>query len=153
MSTLIADLGNPAHSHAIAELIDMYSRDEFGSSSALAADVRQRLIPGLIAAHAVCVLAKSEEEYVGVALCLPGFSSFRAQPLLNIHDIAVKPGHRGQGVGRALLAAVEEEARRRGCCKITLEVRADNLLAQEVYRRAGYQGTTPETYFWSRPLE
>lgn len=153
MSTLIADFSNPAHSQAIVELIDMYSQDEFGSSSELAADVRQRLIPGLVAAHAVCVLAKAAEEYVGVALCLPGFSSFRAQPLLNIHDIAVKPDHRGQGVGRALLVAVEEEARRRGCCKITLEVRADNVLAQEVYRRAGYQSMSPETFFWSRPLE
>lgn len=153
MSTLIADFANPAHAHAIVELIDMYSRDEFGSSSELAADVRQRLIPGLIAAHAVCVLASAEEEFVGVALCLPGFSSFRAKPLLNIHDIAVKPGYRGRGVGRALLAAVEEEARRRGCCKITLEVRADNVPAQEVYRRVGYQSTSPETFFWSRPLE
>jgi ribosomal protein S18 acetylase RimI-like enzyme len=87
-----------------------------------------------------------------VAICLPSYSSFRARPLMNIHDIAVVPEHRGKGIGRALLAAVEEEARRRGCAKITLEVRSDNALARDLYRRCGFQGTEPQTLFWSREL-
>ncbi len=45
---------------------------------------------------------------------------------------------RGQGIGRRLLRAVEAEARARGYCKITLEVRADNGAAMALYRRLGY---------------
>lgn len=87
---------------------------------------------------------------LGVAICMIGFSSFRGAPLINIHDIAVSPNARGQGVGAALLRAIEVEAKARGCCRITLEVRSDNTRAQAVYRRAGYQSTQPETWFWMK---
>ena len=50
-------------------------------------------------------------------------STFHAAPLLNIHDLAVVPGVRGQGVGRALLTAVERFATAQRHCKLTLEVR------------------------------
>jgi ribosomal protein S18 acetylase RimI-like enzyme len=97
-------------------------------------------------------LALDGERPVGLALCLLGFSSFRARPLLNIHDIAVVPQARGTGVGRELLAAVEEHARSCGCCKVTLEVRSDNARAMAAYRRAGFCSTEPETWFWSRSV-
>jgi ribosomal protein S18 acetylase RimI-like enzyme len=154
MPVLLADLENPSHQVAIVQLLDMYSRDQFGDGRPLPDDVRERLIPGL-AAHggARVFLADVEGEPAGVAICLVGFSTFQARPLVNIHDIAVAPPFRGRGLGRELLAAVESEARRLGCCKVTLEVRADNALAQGAYRRAGFESTQPETWFWSRRLE
>ena len=108
-------------------------------------------------ARCLCLLAEERtasetEEFVGLALCIPSFSSFRARPVLNIHDIAVAPGHRGKGIGQALLKAVEKEARRRGCCKVTLEVREDNEIAKAAYRRAGFKPTMPETLFWGQEL-
>ena len=36
--------------------------------------------------------------------------AFKAKPLLNVHDIAVLSGHRGQGIGQALLNAAEDYA-------------------------------------------
>jgi ribosomal protein S18 acetylase RimI-like enzyme len=154
MPVLLADLENPSHQVAIVQLLDMYSRDRFGDGRPLPDDVRERLIPGL-AAHgrARVFLADVEGEPAGVAICLVGFSTFQARPLVNIHDIAVAPPFRGRGLGRELLAAVEAEARRLGCCKVTLEVRADNALAQGAYRRAGFESTQPETWFWSRRLD
>ena len=120
----LADLNDPADGRAIVDLLDMYSQHEFGASKPLDDDVKERLIPGLKEqGKALAFLAFLENEPVGLALCFVGFSSFRALPLLNIHDIAVSPEHRGQGIGGALLAAVEAEASRRGCCKVTLEVR------------------------------
>jgi len=67
-----------------------------------------------------------------------GFSTFQARPLLNIHDLAVVPDWRGQGIGRALLEAVEVEAIQRGCCKITLEVQDANRQARGLYERYGF---------------
>ena len=74
----------------------------------------------------------------GLAICFEGYSTFAGAPLLNIHDFAVVPARRGQGVGRALLAAVETAAQALGCCKITLEVLSGNGPAQALYVSAGF---------------
>lgn len=157
MQIVLADLENLQHRQAIISLLDMYCRDEFGAGKPLPAQTRGTLIEGLKAAQGICFLAEepssSSSEFIGLALCLPSFSSFRARPILNIHDIAVAPGQRGKGVGQALLQAVEEEARRRGCCKVTLEVREDNEIAKAAYLRAGFvPSSTPQTLFWAREL-
>ena len=154
MRVLLADLADASHQAAIIDLLDMYCRDPFGDSRPLSDEARANLISGLQKHGGARVfLAFEDEAPAGVAICLVGFSSFKGKPLVNIHDIAVAPQFRGRGIGRGLLAAVEADARAMGCCKITLEVRSDNALAQDVYRRAGFQGTQPETWFWSRVLD
>ena len=152
MQVFLADLESPAHQQALITMLDMYSRDEFGAGKPLAEETAARLIPGLREARAVCFLAQEGETFTGLAVCLPSFSSFRAQPILNIHDIAVAPAHRRKRIGQTLLQAVEAEARRRGCCKVTLEVREDNEVAKGAYQRAGFRSTSPQTLFWSREL-
>ena len=152
MHVQIADLENPQHQAAILSLLDMYCRDEFGSGKPLPEDTAAGLLGGLRDARGTCFLAQEGNEFVGLALCLPSFSSFRARPILNIHDIAVSPAYRGRGTGQSLLQAVAEEARRRGCCKVTLEVREDNAVAKAAYLRAGFSGTEPQTLFWSKEL-
>jgi ribosomal protein S18 acetylase RimI-like enzyme len=155
MTVILADLDLPLHQQAILRLLDMYCRDQFGSGKPLPRETNERLIAGLKEARGICFLARDNvsSEFIGLALCLPSFSSFLALPILNIHDIAVAPGHRRQGVGQTLLLAAEEEARRRGCGKVTLEVREDNEIAKGAYLRAGFQPTTPQTLFWGRDLE
>jgi len=58
--------------------------------------------------------------------------------LINIHDLAVIPEARGQGVGQQMLAFVEREANARGACKITLEVLTGNDTARRSYERFGF---------------
>ena len=55
-----------------------------------------------------------------------------------LQDLSVRPDHRRRGIGSALLAAVEQEARRRGCDRIRLQVSADNEPAQALFRARGY---------------
>jgi len=151
---LLADLADLKHQAAIIGLLDMYCRDQFGDCKPLSEFARANLIPGLVKHGGARVfLAYNGEQPVGVAICLVGFSSFRAKPLVNIHDIAVSPEARGQGVGRQLLAAVEADARSLGCCKVTLEVRSDNQRAMGLYRSVGFQPSEPETLFWSQKLD
>jgi ribosomal protein S18 acetylase RimI-like enzyme len=76
---------------------------------------------------------------VGLLNAFLGFSTFKAKPLMNIHDIAVQPQWRGQGVGRALLQAIQTHAQRLGCCKLTLEVLSGNHQAQRSYRAFGFE--------------
>lgn len=63
----------------------------------------------------------------------------RNSRVARLTSIAIAPGRAGQGVGRALLAAAEAEARRHGAASLRLEVRADNRPAQRLYERAGYR--------------
>jgi len=154
INVLLADLANSAHQAAIVELLDMYCRDAFGNGKPLSPEAREALIPGLNHHGGARVfLAYVGQRPVGVAICFVGFSSFRGQRLLNIHDIAVSPESRGSGVGRKLLAAVEADARALGCCKLTLEVRSDNVRAQGLYKSVGFKPSEPETLFWSQPLD
>jgi ribosomal-protein-alanine N-acetyltransferase len=51
--------------------------------------------------------------------------------------IAVRPEHRGQGLGRKLLEALENDARGRGAKQLFLEMRSNNP-AESIYRARGF---------------
>lgn len=50
-----------------------------------------------------------------------------------LQDLFTAPDARGQGVGRSLIRAVEEWARRRGCARLYWHTRADNRTARRLY--------------------
>ncbi|TFD06616.1 MULTISPECIES: ribosomal protein S18-alanine N-acetyltransferase [unclassified Cryobacterium] len=56
----------------------------------------------------------------------------------DIQTIAVAESARGRGLGRTLMQALINEARKRGARLIFLEVRADNPGAQRLYERLGF---------------
>lgn len=149
-----ADLGNREHQRQIVALLDMYSRDAMGGGAPLPDAVKAALIDGL-RTHptSLVLLARVENEAAGLCIGFEGFSTFHARPLLNIHDLAVNPNYRNRGIGRTLLAAAETAARRRNCCKLTLEVRADNVSAQHLYRSLGFGESTPVMHFWHKMLD
>ena len=55
-----------------------------------------------------------------------------------LYDIEVDERHRGQGYGRALLAAAEEVARSHGVSALELNVFGGNASAIALYESAGY---------------
>jgi ribosomal protein S18 acetylase RimI-like enzyme len=57
------------------------------------------------------------------------------------YDFAVKPELRRSGYGRAIMAAAEDECRRRGVVSVGLNVFGDNLAAQALYEQMGFQVT------------
>lgn len=57
----------------------------------------------------------------------------------HIATLAVHPEYRGRGIASELLVTGLQEAIQRGAKLATLEVRAGNLSAQELYRRFGFQ--------------
>lgn len=123
LHVLPVDYQNPVHRQALVMLLDAYAQDPMGGGEALAQDVKARLCDDLAARpDATSFIAWLGDSPVGLINCIEGYSTFKAQPLMNIHDIAVLPGHRGAGVGQALLRAAQQHAKARGCCKLTLEV-------------------------------
>ena len=150
-----ANLSEPFHAAAIVVMLDAYAQDEMGIGRPLSSEIRERVIPGLRQHPTSLVfLAFDEERPVGVAVCFVGFSSFKAKPLINVHDLAVLPELRGKGVGRKLLMAVREKAEALGCCKVTLEVREDNHRARGLYHSLGFGAWEGQatTLFLEMPL-
>jgi GNAT superfamily N-acetyltransferase len=99
-------------------------------------------LPAALAARpqAFSVLAFDGDTPVGLINCIEGFSTFACKPLVNVHDVVVLPSHRGQRVAQKMFARVEEEARKRGACKLTLEVLSGNAPALRSYEREGFIG-------------
>jgi GNAT superfamily N-acetyltransferase len=134
-----ADLARPEHQAAVLTMVDAYSRDPMGDGAPLRPEVRANLIPRLRAHPTTMIfLACAEGAPVGILVAFLGFSTFHARPLINLHDVAVVPAARGRGIGRQLVAAVEEKARALGCCRLTLEVLEGNARARRVYTAAGF---------------
>ena len=148
-----ADLADERDARSVIALLNSYALEPVGLSKPLPRDVQERLIPALRELpRALVLLAFADDEAIGIAVCFFGFSTFRARPLLNIHDLAVLPQHRGKGAGRALLQAAEDHARREGCCRVTLEVLESNAGARALYRRFGFDDTTVSR-FLVKPLD
>ncbi|MFJ8541843.1 GNAT family N-acetyltransferase [Streptomyces sp. NPDC093586] len=66
-----------------------------------------------------------------------------------IRGLAVAEAARGNGVGRALVRAAVEEARRLGARRITLRVLGHNTAARGLYESEGFtvEGVHPEEFF------
>ena len=137
-----ADYANPAHGAALVHLLDAYARDPMGGGAPLSEFARANLVPELAARpQAFSVLAfdgAGGERPVGLVNCFEGFSTFACQPLVNVHDVAVLAEYRGQRVAEKMLALVEQIARERGACKLTLEVLQGNAGAVKLYHRVGF---------------
>lgn len=153
ITTRIADLASPHDAQIIADLVNDYAQDPMGGGQPLSPAVLEAMVPGMRLQSGVwVVIAEIDGLAVGVANCFTAYSTFRAKPLVNVHDLCVHHDWRGRGVGRALLDAVAEEAASRGCCKVTLEVRDDNP-ARRLYERAGFKAGEPAMWFLSKDLD
>lgn len=132
------------------ELLNLYASRLPGRMRELPTDVTKQLIPAL-RNHSGSHLFLAEtgtptetnKRIVGLAMCFEGFSTFRAAPLLNLHDLTVHPQFQGQGIGDKLLSAVIDFARQANYCAVTLEVMADNP-ARRLYARHGFESLQGE---------
>lgn len=57
---------------------------------------------------------------------------------IDIHNLAVHPDFRRLGIGKTLLEAVIDEARRHAVDRVTLEVRKSNEAAKKLYQVLGF---------------
>ncbi|MGQ2993936.1 GNAT family N-acetyltransferase [Variovorax sp.] len=139
IEVVLADYRDAAQAAALVELLDGYARDPAGGGTPLSAQVRAEL-PAALAARpqAFSVLAYDDGQAVGLINCVEGFSTFACRPLVNVHDVVVASSHRGQRLAQRMLERVEQEARARGACKLTLEVLSGNVSARKAYEREGF---------------
>lgn len=141
----LADYANPTHAAALVRLLDAYASDPMGGGEPLSDFAKTHLVPSLAARpQAFSVLAfeagahQADGLAVGLVNCIEGFSTFACRPLVNVHDVAVLPNYRGLRIAEMMLVLVEEIARQRDACKLTLEVLQGNSGAIRLYHRAGF---------------
>lgn len=148
-----ANLNDPSDALALVEILDSYAVGPFGQNAPIAAESRKRLAQGLVEHASSFVLFACEgDRPVGTAVCFWGFSTFAAQLLINVHDLAVLPDFQGQGIGRELLKEVERRARERNGCKVTLEVDSANDRAKGLYASEGFGPWGKPTLFVAKRL-
>ena len=86
---------------------------------------------------AEALIAERDGEALGYALFFPTFSSFLTSTGVWLEDLFVRPSHRGEGVGRALLEAVRARVRERGGERLEWAALDWNELALGFYRKLG----------------
>lgn len=94
-------------------------------------------------ANALCEIAEVDNRLAGYLIALtPKRASAR------IYSVAVLPDFRGQGIGSALMQSALAYLKLEGYRNCYLEVKADDLFTQNLYRRMGFADlkTLPNYY-------
>jgi [ribosomal protein S18]-alanine N-acetyltransferase len=78
---------------------------------------------------------------------------YAVPPEADVQTVAVAARSQGSGLGRALLDALVDEALRRGCTQLFLEVRVDNASAIALYERAGFTREARRTDYYGAGLD
>ncbi len=134
------DYSNSRDAADMMMLLDHYAQDPMGGDEPLPQRVRETLIDELqkrsFVASAVAYVNGKPAALVNY---VEGFSTFAAKPLINVHDLVVHTDFRGQGLSHRLLEFVENQAAAMGCCKVTLEVLTENVVAKKSYEKFGFK--------------
>lgn len=155
---LVADYHNPEHAEAISYLLNSYAEDPMGGGKSLSDEVKSTLAAKLAEqGNAFSVLCYVDGNPTGLINCFYGFSTFKCKPLVYIHDVVVIGNHRGLGLSQKMLAEVEQQAKQKDCCKLTLEVLEGNTIAKNAYVKFGFSGyqLDPEmgkALFWEKAI-
>jgi ribosomal protein S18 acetylase RimI-like enzyme len=158
IEVFVADYGDTEQATHIGYLLDVYSRDPMGGASPLPDKISLNVAAELSKLpHAFSVICYVDGRPAGLVNCFEAFSTFKCKPLINIHDVIVIEAFRGIGISQRMLSMVEDIAKSKGCCKITLEVLEGNEIAKSSYAKFGFTGyeLDPEmgkAMFWQKNL-
>jgi len=130
-------LATAADADRVAPLFDAY-RQFYGLPPDLRL-CRQYLAERLARDESVVLLAgEADGTALGFVQMYPGFSSLAAARTYVLYDLFVDPAARQRGVGRRLMEAAAEEARRRGAVSLVLSTAKTNHPAQRLYESLGW---------------
>ena len=128
-------LASAADARVFRRLLQAFNA-EFGESTPEAEVIAERAAP-LIESGEVVVLFGGEGP--------DGFAELRFRPSLYtgaldayLEELYVRPGRRGEGIGRALLEAAMQHARERGAARIDLNTSETDVAARALYESAGF---------------
>lgn len=133
LTARFAEAGVPA-GHDPARMAIFFERGIGEIAEAVAAD--------RVAPDETILIASVAGQPVGFIHLRPQTSGLTLEPQGYINALATTAAAEGQGIGRALLAAGEGWARRRGFRVLALETFGGNRHARDFYARGGYEEET-----------
>ena len=89
--------------------------------------------------YAEVLIGEVDGEALGFALFFHNFSTFEGRPGLYLEDLFVRPGARGKGLGKALLAELARIAVERDCARLEWSVLDWNEPSIGFYKSLGAQ--------------
>ena len=130
----------PAELRDVAAIVQLIRElAEFERLAHLLQVTPEKLRPQLFGERpaAEAMVAEVQGQVVAFALFFTNFSTFLAQPGLYLEDLFVQPGHRGKGIGEALLTRLAAIAVERGYGRFEWSVLDWNENAIRFYQRLG----------------
>lgn len=103
-----------------------------------AADMEQLFPGGRPSAEQLVFVVEADGEPVGELWLCERETDAVGRPCLFVYDVHVRESARGHGYGKAAMLLAEEEARTRGCPRLSLNVFGRNEVARSLYRSLGY---------------
>lgn len=131
----------PMNEHHVPQIV-LLERECFAdpwSQQSIASELHNPLSLWLVAQEGQTLLG-----YVGSQTCLDE---------TDMMNIAVSPASRRQGVARALIEALVSALRERGSKQLTLEVRASNGPARQLYESLGFLQVGLRKNYYQNPKE
>lgn len=121
----------------LSQLFDAYR--QFYQQAADITAAQQFLKERLRQNESVIFVAEESQNLVGFTQLFPSFSSVSMQRLWVLNDLYVAAEARKQGVAEALMAAAHDFAKETNSKGIILETDWDNVKAQKLYDKLGYE--------------
>ena len=87
----------------------------------------------------ILVAETADGQLAGFCQLYATFCSVAAAPILVLYDLFVNPEYRQQGIGKALMLAADEHAKKAGVVRMELATAVDNYPAQALYESLGWQ--------------
>ncbi len=91
-------------------------------------------------------------QVVGFASAVQYVHPDKPRPELWVNEVGVSPSHQRRGVGRALMQALLELARKAGCTEAWVLTERDNLPAMRLYQSLGGEEEQEKTVMFSFKL-
>ena len=92
--------------------------------------------------QSVVFMATSGGTAVGFTQLYPGFSSVSLKNTWTLNDLFVAPEARRSSIGQELMDRAKQMAKDSGASKVTLLTATDNVTAQSLYEKLGYERET-----------
>jgi GNAT superfamily N-acetyltransferase len=88
-------------------------------------------VTGIVDWHPLAIFVRDQQRHI-----IAGVNGGMWAGYLEVKNLWVREDRRGQGLGRQLLLAAEQEARARGCTQVLLDTH--DFQAPEFYKKLGY---------------
>lgn len=129
---------------ALAKLFDSYRL--FYRKPSDIAGAKEFLHQRITQKESILFIAE-EKEAVAFAQLYPLFSSTRMKRLWLLNDLFVHPDFRRKGIAKLLISTCLQLVQETNACGVMLETERDNIIANQLYPRVGFQLIESNFYF------